>query len=83
MRARPLKLLREATGLDFDDIAALTFAYHGYIRAHQPGLSPAVNAFAGIPVNRETVETYLASFASTVDELVRWPRTLTGSVMRL
>jgi len=69
VRARPLDLLREATGLDFDDIAALTFAYHGYIRAHQPGLSPAVNAFAGIPVSRETVETYLASFASTMDEL--------------
>ncbi|HXC85478.1 MAG TPA: hypothetical protein VNV62_26900 [Trebonia sp.] len=28
-------LLREATGLDRDDIAALTFAYHGYIRAHR------------------------------------------------
>jgi hypothetical protein len=69
VRARPLDLLREATGLDFDDIAALTFAYHGYIRAHQPGLTPAVNAFAGIPVSRETVETYLASFASTADEL--------------
>jgi hypothetical protein len=69
VRGRPLDLLREATGLDFGDIAALTFAYHGYIRAHQPGLSPAVNAFAGIAVSRETVETYLASFASTVDEL--------------
>ena len=69
VRARPLDLLREATGLDFDDITALTLAYHGYIRAHQPGLSSAVNAFAGIAVSRETVETYLASFASTVDEL--------------
>jgi hypothetical protein len=69
VRARPLELLREATGLDFDDIAALTFAYHGYIRAYQPDMTPAVNAFAGITVSRETVETYLASFASTVDEL--------------
>jgi len=69
LRARPLDLLREATGLDFDDIAALTFAYHGYIRAHQPGQPSAVNAFAGIQVSRETVETYLATFASTVDEL--------------
>jgi hypothetical protein len=69
VRARPLDLLREAIGLDFGDIAALTFAYHGYIRAHQPGRSPAVNAFAGIAVSRETVETYLESFASTVDEL--------------
>ena len=69
VRAHPLALLKEATGLDFDDIAALTFAYHGYIRTHQPGQLPAVNAFAGIPVSRETVETYLASFASTVDEL--------------
>jgi hypothetical protein len=69
VRARPLDLLKEATGLDFDDIAALSFAYHGYIRAHQAGRSPAVNAFAGIAVSRETVETYLESFASTVDEL--------------
>lgn len=69
VRARPLELLKDATGLDFDDIAALTFAYHGYIRAHRPGLSPGVNAFAGIAVSREAVETYLASFASTMDEL--------------
>jgi hypothetical protein len=69
VRARPLELLREATGLDFDDIAALTFAYHGYIRAHRPGLPPGVNAFAGIAVSRATVETYLAAFASTADEL--------------
>jgi hypothetical protein len=69
LRARPLNLLEEATGLEFDDIAALTFAYHAYIRAHQPGQPPGVNAFAGIPLSRETVETYLASFASTMDEL--------------
>jgi hypothetical protein len=67
LRARPLDLLKEATGLDFDDIAALTFAYHGYIRAHQPGQPPGVNAFAGIALSR--VETYLASFASTMDKL--------------
>jgi hypothetical protein len=69
VRACPLDLLKDATGLEFDDIAALTFAYHGYIRAHKPGLLPSVNAFAGIPVSRETVETYLASFASTMDQL--------------
>jgi hypothetical protein len=68
-RTRPLDLLREATGLDFEDIAALTVAYYGYIRALQPGGLPGVNAFAGISINRETVETYLGSFASTPDEL--------------
>ena len=46
LRALPLDLLREATGLDFEDMAALTLAY-GYIRAPQPG-PPWVNAFAGI-----------------------------------
>lgn len=70
-RGRPLDLLREATGLDLDDIVALTLAYHGYIRAHRPGMPSAVNAFAGIAVSRETIETYLASFASTIDELAR------------
>lgn len=29
LRARPLALLNEATGLDLDDISALTVAYHG------------------------------------------------------
>jgi hypothetical protein len=69
LRARPLDLLREATGLDFEDIAALTLAYYGYIRALQPGGLPGVNAFAGIQIGRDTVETYLGSFASTLDEL--------------
>jgi hypothetical protein len=69
LRARPLDLLRDATELDYDDIAALSFAYHGYIRAHQPDQPPGVNAFTGIPVDRYTIETYLASFASTMDEL--------------
>jgi len=68
-RARPLDLLREATGLDFEDIAALTVAYYGYMRAQQPGGQPGVNAFAGISTERETVETYLGLFASTPDEL--------------
>ena len=44
-------------------------AYYGYIRALQPGGLPGVNPFAGISINRETVETYLGSFASTPDEL--------------
>lgn len=69
LRARPLDLLREATGLDFEDIAALTLAYYGYIRALQPGGLPGVNAFAGIQIGRDVIETYLGSFASTPDEL--------------
>ena len=69
LRARPLGLLREATGLDLEDIAALTLAYYGYIRALQPGGLPGVNAFAGIQIGRDVVESYLGSFASTPDEL--------------
>ena len=69
LRAWPLDLLRDATRLDYDDIAALSFAYYGYIRAHQPGQPPGVNAFTGIPIDRDIIETYLASFASTMDEL--------------
>ena len=69
LRARPLDLLTEATGLDIDDIAALTAAYYGYIRALQPDMLPGVNAFAGIAVSRQTIETYLGSFASNMDEL--------------
>jgi len=69
LRDRPLALLREATGLDLDDIAALTVAYHGYIRAHQPGQPAGVDAFAGIPIERPIIEAYLGLFASTPDEL--------------
>lgn len=69
LRARPFDLLNEATGLDFEDVGALTIAYYGYMRALQPDEMPGVNAFVGISVSRETVETYLSSFASTPDEL--------------
>ena len=69
LRVRPLDLLREATGLDFEDIAALTLAYYGYIRALQPGGLPGVNAFTGMQIGRDVIETYLGSFASTPDEL--------------
>jgi hypothetical protein len=69
LRAPPLTLLKEATGLELDDIAALTIAYHGYTRACQSGQPVGVNAFAGISLSRETVEAYLACFASTMDEL--------------
>jgi hypothetical protein len=79
LRARPLDLLREATGLDFDDIAALTAAYYGYIRALQPDMLPGVNAFAGIAVSRQTIETYLGSFASGMDELADKLDACTGS----
>jgi hypothetical protein len=79
LRARPLDLLWEATGLDFEEIAALTLAYYGYIRALQPGGLPGVNAFAGIEISRDTVETYLGSFASTLDELAAWLEACPGS----
>ena len=69
----------KATGLDFEDIAALTVAYYGYIRDQRPGGLPGVNAFAGISVSRETVETYLGSFASTPDELADKLDTCPGS----
>ena len=79
LRARPLDLLTEATGLDFDDIAALTAAYYGYIRALQPDMLPGVNAFAGIAVSRQTIETYLGSFASDMDDLADKLDACTGS----
>ena len=41
----PLDLLQEATGPDFEDIAALTVVNYGYIRALQPGGLQGVNAF--------------------------------------
>ena len=67
--ARPLTLLKEATGLDLDDIFALTVAYHGYMSTYQPDRLVPVNAFEGIPIEREIIETYLGQFASTPDEL--------------
>ena len=61
LRSRPLDLLRQAAGLDSEDIVALTAASYGCFRALQPDMLPGVNAFVGIPISRADVENYLFS----------------------
>lgn len=69
LRAWPPDLLREAAALGFEDSAALTLAYYGYIRALQLGGPSGVNAFAGIEIGHDIIETNFGSFASTPNKL--------------
>jgi hypothetical protein len=75
-RARPLDLLREATGLDFEDIAALTIAYYGYIRAQQPGGLP------GPPATGVSCSSRAARSGRSAD-VGGAQQAIAGSVMRV
>jgi hypothetical protein len=68
-RAAPLTLLREATGLDLDDITALGFAYYAQILARQPGEPVAFSGYTDIPIEPETIKRFLDLFSSSADEL--------------
>jgi len=68
-RDTPLALLREATGLDLDDITALGFAYYAGMLAQQPGQPVACDAFANIPMEAETIERFLSLFSTTATDL--------------
>jgi hypothetical protein len=69
LRRRPIELLAEATGLDFDDLTALGFAYYAVALKYRPGTPVAVDAFANIAISRPTIEKFLGLFSSTADEL--------------
>lgn len=69
LRHRPVELLEEATGLEFDDITALGFAYYAAALSYRPDTPVAVNAFANIAISRPVVEKFLSLFSSTADEL--------------
>jgi hypothetical protein len=69
LRRQPVELLEEATGLEFDDLTALGFAYYAAGLTYRPDTLVAVNAFANIAIGRPVIEQFLGLFSSTADEL--------------
>jgi hypothetical protein len=63
-RAAPLILLREATGLDLDDITALGFAYYAQVFTRQAGEPIAFSGYTDLPIDAETTERFLDLFCS-------------------
>jgi hypothetical protein len=70
-RRRPVEMLEEAAGLDFDDLTALGFGYYAAALSYRPDTPVAVNAFANIAIGRSLIERFLGLFSSTADELAQ------------
>ena len=68
-RLAPAEMLKEAVGIELDDLLALGFAYHGYASIRQLDSPIRMNPFAGHQIDRDTVEQFLSRFAVTLDEL--------------
>jgi len=69
LRHRPLELLEETTGLDFDDLTALGFGHYAAALSYRPDKPVAINAFANIAIGRPVIEQFLSLFSSTADGL--------------
>ena len=61
------EMLLEATGISFDELTTLAFAYWAHIRACGPGDQVRLNAMIkpGIAISQPTIEVFLDLFAST------------------
>jgi hypothetical protein len=66
-RRPPAEMLLEATGISFDDLTALGFAYWAHIRSCGPGDQVKLNAMIkpGITVGTAAIEAFLDLFSST------------------
>ena len=65
----PVDLLRDATGLELQDILALGFACWAMTITDRVNGPARVNPFTLVKLPREKVEQFLALFAATADEL--------------
>jgi hypothetical protein len=65
------EMLLEATGISFDELTTLAFAYWAHIRACQPGDQVRLNAMIkpGIAISQPTIEAFLDVFAGTPADL--------------
>lgn len=68
-RVAPVEMLKDAVGIELDDLLALGFAYHGYASNRQVDSPIRMKPFVGHPIDRDTVEQFLSRFALTLDEL--------------
>jgi hypothetical protein len=66
-RRPPAEMLLEATGISFDDLTTLAFAYWAHIRSCGPGDQVKLNAMImpGITISQATIEAFLGLFSST------------------
>jgi hypothetical protein len=66
-RRAPAEMLLEATGISFDELTTLGFAYWTHIQSRRPGDQVGVNAMIvpGIAITEATIEAFLALFSST------------------
>jgi hypothetical protein len=65
------EMLLEATGISFDELTTLAFAYWAHIQACQPGDQVRLNAMIkpGIAISQGTIEAFLDLFAGTPTDL--------------
>jgi hypothetical protein len=68
-RADPEELLREATGLDLDEILALGFAVWAHSIQWEPGAPPFLDPGLGILMDRSKIDSFMAFTSTTIDEL--------------
>ncbi len=68
-RAAPVTLLREATGLNIDDIIALGFGFYAYVLAHKLENPIAVNAYASFPMEQDVINRFLDLFSISAADL--------------
>jgi hypothetical protein len=68
-RLDPVEMLKEAVGIELDNLLALGFAYHAYATMRQPDSPIHMNPFARHQIDHDIVEQFLSRFAVTLDEL--------------
>ena len=70
-RRPPAEMLLEATGIRFDEMTALGFAYWAHIRTREPGDEVRLNAMImpGITISTATIEAFLDLFSCTPSSL--------------
>jgi hypothetical protein len=70
-RRPPTEMLQEATGVSFDELTALGFAYWAHIRTREAGDQVWLNAtiMPGITISAATIEAFLDIFSSTPSSL--------------
>jgi hypothetical protein len=68
-RLPPAEILKEAVGIELDDVLALGFAYYAYAITRQFDTPIHANPFVDHRIDRETVDRFLSRFALTLDGL--------------
>lgn len=65
-RLAPVEMLKEAVGIELDDLLALGFAYHGYASIRQFDSPIRMDPFAGHQIDRDSSRTTMSSPMRTI-----------------